>query len=59
MQSQLSVFFKLPQVSDEATERPEHALHKQETMLVEWLTEHAAQPATRTVKPKKAKAASE
>ena len=59
VQSQLSSFFKLPQVANEATEKPEHALHKQEAMLIDWLTAHAAQPATRNGKTKKAKAASE
>jgi myo-inositol-1-phosphate synthase len=58
VQSQLSVFFKLPQVSNEMTERPEHALHTQEAMLVEWLNKHAAQPAARNGRSKKAKAAS-
>jgi len=56
VQSQLSVFFKLPQVSNEKSEKPEHALHAQEAMLVDWLTKHAAQP-TRNARPKKAKAA--
>lgn len=41
VQQQLSVFFKLPQVTNEMTEKPEHAFHKQEEMLVEWLTAHA------------------
>ena len=41
VQEQLSVFFKLPQVADEATTRPEHAFHLQEQMLFEWLTAHA------------------
>ncbi|MDQ3061465.1 MAG: inositol-3-phosphate synthase [Acidobacteriota bacterium] len=41
VQEQLSVFFKLPQVADEATMRPEHAFHLQEQMLFEWLTAHA------------------
>jgi myo-inositol-1-phosphate synthase len=41
VQNQLSVFFKLPQVSDETTEIPEHALHKQEQMLLDWLEKHA------------------
>jgi len=41
VQEQLSVFFKLPQVADEAATRPEHALHKQETMLLEWLDKRA------------------
>lgn len=33
----LSLFFKLPQVADEISQKPEHALHKQEQMLIEWL----------------------
>ncbi|MEP6924509.1 MAG: inositol-3-phosphate synthase [Pyrinomonadaceae bacterium] len=37
VQEQLSVFFKLPQVADEATEKPVHALHLQEKMLLDWL----------------------
>ncbi len=41
VQTQLSVFFKLPQVTDEAKEIPEHALHKQEQMLFQWLENHA------------------
>ncbi len=41
VQKQLSVFFKLPQVADEATEKPIHALHAQETMLFEWLAKPA------------------
>jgi len=35
----LSIFFKLPQVADETTMKPVHALHAQETMLNEWLSE--------------------
>ena len=58
VQSQLSVFFKLPQVSNEATEKPEHALHTQEAMLVEWLNKHSVQT-SRSGRPKKAKAASD
>lgn len=42
VQSQLSTFFKLPQVSDERTETPEHAIHKQQQMLIEWLAKHAS-----------------
>lgn len=42
VQSQLSTFFKLPQVADEATQKPEHALHNQQQMLVEWLEKHAS-----------------
>ncbi len=34
IQEQLSVFFKLPMTSNE---KPEHALHIQEKMLLEWL----------------------
>ncbi len=41
VQPQLSTFFKLPQVADETNEKPEHALHRQEQMLLEWLTNHA------------------
>ena len=41
VQPQLSTFFKLPQVSDERTETPEHAIHKQQQMLLEWLEAHA------------------
>ena len=37
VQTQLSTFFKLPQVSDESSETPEHAIHKQQQMLLEWL----------------------
>jgi myo-inositol-1-phosphate synthase len=44
VQTQLSVFFKLPQVSNEESERPEHALHIQEAMLVDWLTDRSVQP---------------
>ncbi|MDQ3323033.1 MAG: inositol-3-phosphate synthase [Acidobacteriota bacterium] len=42
VQEQLSVFFKLPQVANQIAARPEHALHKQETMLLEWLTARAS-----------------
>ncbi len=59
VQSQLSVFFKLPQLSNEAAEKPEHALHAQEAMLVDWLTKYAAQPTRGKGRSKKAKAASE
>lgn len=59
VQRQLSVFFKLPQVSDEATEKPEHALYAQEAMLVDWLTQHAVQTPRGNGRSKKAKAASE
>jgi myo-inositol-1-phosphate synthase len=59
VQSQLSVFFKMPQMSNEAAERPEHALHAQEAMLVDWLTKYAAQPTRGNGRSKKAKAASE
>jgi myo-inositol-1-phosphate synthase len=38
VQEQLSVFFKLPQVTDESNQKPVHALHLQEQMLLEWLT---------------------
>jgi myo-inositol-1-phosphate synthase len=40
VQEQLSVFFKLPQVKDESAQCPEHALHKQEQMLFEWLAKN-------------------
>lgn len=36
VQDQLSVFFKLPMVS-KAHDRPEHAFHVQEKMLLDWL----------------------
>jgi myo-inositol-1-phosphate synthase len=35
VQEQLSVFFKLPMTK---TGRPEHSFHKQEEMLLSWLT---------------------
>lgn len=38
VQKALSIFFKLPQVADEATMKPVHALHLQETILIEWLS---------------------
>ena len=41
VQAQLSTFFKLPQVSDETRETPEHAVHKQQQMLLDWLEAHA------------------
>ena len=41
VQEQLSVFFKLPQVADEINQKPEHALHLQEQMLIEWLKSQA------------------
>ena len=41
VQAQLSTFFKLPQVSDETRETPEHAIHSQQQMLIEWLEKHA------------------
>jgi myo-inositol-1-phosphate synthase len=41
VQEQLSVFFKLPQIADEINQKPEHALHMQEQMLLEWLTAQA------------------
>jgi myo-inositol-1-phosphate synthase len=40
VQEQLSVFFKLPQLADEINRKPEHALHLQEQMLLEWLEKH-------------------
>jgi myo-inositol-1-phosphate synthase len=60
VQSQLSVFFKLPQVTNEGVEKPEHALHAQEAMLVDWLTKHVVS-STRNGngRSKKARAASE
>lgn len=39
----LSVFFKLPQVADEANETPIHSLFEQETMLENWLEKLARQ----------------
>ncbi len=41
VQTQLSTFFKLPQVADEQSETPEHAIHKQQQMLLDWLKAHA------------------
>ena len=41
VQTQLSTFFKLPQVTDERSETPEHAVHKQQQMLLDWLEAHA------------------
>ncbi len=41
VQEQLSVFFKLPQVTDEIKNKPEHALHLQEGMLIDWLAENS------------------
>lgn len=41
VQEQLAIFFKLPQVADEINQQPEHALHLQEQMLLEWLKKHA------------------
>lgn len=41
VQEQLSVFFKLPQVSNEKVKRPEHNLHIQEKMLSDWLSAQA------------------
>ena len=41
VQTQLSTFFKLPQVTDEKKETPEHAIHSQQQMLLEWLGSHA------------------
>ncbi|MDQ2746696.1 MAG: inositol-3-phosphate synthase [Acidobacteriota bacterium] len=43
VQTQLSTFFKLPQVTDEINDKPEHAVHRQERMLLDWLTDHASQ----------------
>lgn len=59
VQTQLSVFFKLPQVANEQSEKPEHALHLQEQMLLEWLTAHANRTTNETNLQKKATAASE
>jgi len=39
VQEALSIFFKLPQVADETMMKPIHALHIQETMLIDWLSE--------------------
>ena len=41
VQEQLSVFFKLPQLRDDSNDKPEHALHKQEQMLLDWLANTA------------------
>lgn len=41
VQEQMSVFFKLPQVENEAETQPVHALHRQEQMLYDWLAESA------------------
>ncbi len=49
VQTQLSTFFKLPQVTDENAETPEHAIHNQQQMLLDWLEAHA-QNATATEK---------
>ena len=40
VQEQLSAFFKLPQIENPAERPPIHALHEQERMLFEWLTEN-------------------
>ena len=37
IQEQLSVFFKLPMSKND---KPEHAFHRQEEMLLKWLTKH-------------------
>lgn len=42
----LSLFFKLPQVADETNQKPEHAFHKQEQMLIEWLAANTAKNAS-------------
>ena len=39
VQEQLSVFFKLP-MTKEKDATPEHALHKQEKMLLDWLNKN-------------------
>lgn len=41
VQTQLSTFFKLPQVADDDRDTPEHAIHKQQQMLFDWLEKHA------------------
>ncbi len=41
VQPQLSTFFKLPQVADELNEKPEHAVHRQQQMLLDWLEKFA------------------
>ncbi|MDQ4123616.1 MAG: inositol-3-phosphate synthase [Acidobacteriota bacterium] len=41
VQEQMSVFFKLPQVENEAETQPVHALHLQEQMLYDWLARKA------------------
>jgi len=43
VQEQMSVFFKLPQVANEAEIPPIHALYKQEQMLFDWLSENSEQ----------------
>ena len=60
VQTSLSVFFKLPQVVDEANDTPEHALHTQEQMLFKWLETHAENLSeTEQIKPTKASTANE
>ena len=41
VQEQMSVFFKLPQIENEAAKQPVHALHLQEKMLYDWLAKNA------------------
>ena len=53
VQEQLSIFFKLPQVADEINQKPEHAIHLQEQMLLEWLTAHAQKPDDTTTENEK------
>jgi myo-inositol-1-phosphate synthase len=48
VQEALSIFFKLPQVADEATMKPIHALHVQETMLIDWLSEQKGNASVET-----------
>lgn len=51
VQSQLSTFFKLPQVADEVSQTPEHALHKQQQMLIDWLKKHPENSAAAGTNP--------
>ena len=46
VQEQMSLFFKLPQIKDEVSRRPVHALHEQEQMLFDWLAQTAENAAT-------------
>jgi hypothetical protein len=44
----------LPQVADEINQKPEHALHLQEQMLLEWLTAHAEKTDDKTTENEQA-----